>query len=86
MVIGTCNLAPLSLPTTVIVAYNAVLAPNNVLTVVALRLIVVPITVADTLVPNVVVELTFKASDYSIGTYQYKCNNHSDMQGYIIVS
>ena len=66
MVIGTCNLAPLSLPTTVIVAYNAVLAPNNVLTVVALRLIVVPITVADTLVPNVVVELTFKASVESV--------------------
>ena len=62
MVIGTCNLAPLSLPTTVIVAYNAVLVPNNVLTVVALRLIVVPTTVADTLVPNVVVELTFNAS------------------------
>ena len=58
---GTCNLAPLSLPTIVIVAYNAVLLPNNVLTVVALRLIVVPTTVADTLVPNVVVELTFKA-------------------------
>ena len=54
--IGIVNLAPLSLPSTVNVAYKAVFEPNNVFTVVALILIVVPTTVLDTLVPNVEVE------------------------------
>jgi hypothetical protein len=58
-VIGILTLAPLSLPTTVNVAYKAVFEPNNVFTVVALILIVVPTTVLDTDVPNVEVE--FKA-------------------------
>ena len=41
-------------------AFNSVLEPNSVFTVVALKLTVVPTTVDDTLVPNVTVELTFK--------------------------
>jgi len=53
------NLAPLSLPITVNVAYKAVLEPNNVFTVVALKLILEPITVLDTVVPIVVVEFKF---------------------------
>ena len=58
--IGISTLAPLSLPTTVIVACKDVLDPNNELTVVALKLIVVPITVLETFVPTVVDE--FKAA------------------------
>jgi len=50
--------APLSKPTTVNVADNWVFEPNNVLTVVALKLIWEPITVTDTFVPRVVVEVT----------------------------
>ena len=55
MVTGIVNLAPESLPTTVNVACKKLFEPNNVFTVVAVRLIVVPITVLDTLVPIVVV-------------------------------
>ena len=45
--IGISTLAPLSLPTTVIVACKDDFDPNNELTVVALKLIVEPITVLD---------------------------------------
>tara|TARA_B100000925_G_C21824451_1_gene394361 strand:+ start:541 stop:741 length:201 start_codon:yes stop_codon:yes gene_type:complete len=54
-VIGIVILAPLSNPTTVKVVLIVVLEPNKVFTVVALRLICEPITVLETLVPNVVV-------------------------------
>ena len=47
------TLAPLSLPTMITLVVNEVLVPNNVLTVVAVKLIVEPTTVLDTLVPNV---------------------------------
>ena len=63
---GICNLAPLSLPVTVKVAYNVVWSPNNVLTPVALIVNVVPITVLDTLVPNVSCELADCAAGVSI--------------------
>ena len=53
IVTGICILAPLSLPIIVKVAYNAVWVPNNVLTPVADRFKVVPITVCETLVPFV---------------------------------
>ena len=55
MLSGTVNLAPESLPVTVKIVFNVFDAPNNVLTVVAVKLIVVPITVLDTFVPTVVV-------------------------------
>jgi hypothetical protein len=45
-----------------------VFEPNNVFTVVAVKLIVVPITVLDTLVPTVVVELRATASGVLIPT------------------
>ena len=51
---GISTLAPLSLPTIERVACNFVLVPNNVGSVVALKLIVEPITVLETLVPIVV--------------------------------
>ena len=46
-------------PTNVIVVFNWVLEPNNVFTVVALKLICDPITVEETFVPKVVVEVVF---------------------------
>jgi hypothetical protein len=52
---GIVNLAPESLPVTVKIVFNVFAVPNNVLTVVAVKLIVVPITVLDTFVPTVVV-------------------------------
>ena len=55
MVTGMVNLAPESLPITVSVVCSFVLDPNKVLTVVAVKLIEVPITFLDTLVPMVVV-------------------------------
>jgi len=61
MVIGIVILAPESLPVTVKVACNVELEPNNVFTVVALTLTVVPITVFETLVPNVCVEFNSEA-------------------------
>ena len=56
------TLAPESLPIIVIVVCNVVLSPNNVLTVVAVKLIEVPITVLETFVPSVVVEFNAVAS------------------------
>ena len=56
------SLAPESLPTTVKVACKKLFEPNNVFTVVAVKLIVVPTTVLETLVPIVVVELRATAS------------------------
>ena len=50
MVTGIVNLAPESLPTTVIVVCNLFLVPNNVLTVVAVKFTEVPITVLETFV------------------------------------
>ena len=61
MVTGIVDLAPLSNPITVKVVNNVELLPNNVLIVVALKLICVPITVDETLVPTVVVEVEFCA-------------------------
>ena len=61
IVTGIVNLAPLSNPTTVNVVFNWELDPNNVLTVVALKLICDPITVEETFVPKVVVEVAFWA-------------------------
>jgi len=55
MVTGTVILAPESLPIIVSDVVNEVLEPNKVFTVVAVKFNVVPITVLDTLVPNVVV-------------------------------
>ena len=55
MVIGTVIRAPLSLPTICKVACKKLFEPNNVFTVVAVKLITVPITVLDTEVPKVVV-------------------------------
>ncbi len=55
---GIESRAPLFLPIIVIVVYNTELVPNKVLTVVAVKLIVVPITVLLTLVPIVVVLLS----------------------------
>ena len=49
------NLAPDPLPITVNVVCSCVLLPKSVLTEVAVKLIVVPITVLDTFVPIVVV-------------------------------
>lgn len=53
MLTGTVILAPLSKPTTVNVANKVEFEPNKVFTVVALKLIWVPVTVEDTLVPIV---------------------------------
>jgi len=60
--------APESRPVTTNVVYNAVLEPNKVLTVVAVKLIVVPITVLLTFVPMVVVEFKLVASGVLIPT------------------
>jgi hypothetical protein len=68
MVTGIVNLAPEPLPITVSVVCSCVLVPNNVLTDVAVKLIVVPITVLDTLVPIVEVELSLSASCVLIPT------------------
>ena len=57
--IGTVIRAPESKPIMVRVVVIDELDPNNVLIVVALKLICVPITVLDTFVPIVVVELEF---------------------------
>jgi len=62
IVTGIVILAPESLPTKVSVVCSWVLLPNKVLTVVAVRLIEVPITVLETLVPAVVTELSLSAS------------------------
>ena len=68
MVTGMVTLAPESLPIIVIVVCNVEFVPNNVLTVVAVKLIEVPITVLDTLVPKVVVEFKAVASGVFIPT------------------
>jgi hypothetical protein len=52
---GTVNLAPESLPVIVKIVFSVFEVPNKVFTVVAVKLIVVPITVLDTFVPTVVV-------------------------------
>jgi hypothetical protein len=62
IVTGIVTLAPESLPIIVIVVCSDVFVPNNVLTVVAVKLIEVPITVLDTFVPRVVVEFNLSAS------------------------
>ena len=62
------SLAPESLPMTVIVVCNCVLSPNNVLTVVPVKLIEVPTTALDTFVPRVVVEFNAAASVVFIPT------------------
>ena len=72
IVTGTVILAPESLPTTVIVVCNLFLVPNNVLTVVAVKLTEVPITVLETFVPNVVVEFSFSASSVFTPTPVYE--------------
>ena len=59
IVTGIVTLAPLSNPTNVRVVFNCSFEPNNVFTVVALKLICDPITVEDTFVPNVVVDVAF---------------------------
>ena len=70
MLIGTCNLAPESLPTIVNKLYNVEAAvpvvPYRVLTPVATSVQVVPITVLDTSVPFVVVEFNASAASVSI--------------------
>ena len=58
IVTGIVILAPESLPIIVKVVCSDVLVPNKVFTVVAVRLIDVPITDLDTLVPRVEVELS----------------------------
>ena len=68
MVTGIVNLAPESLPTTVNVACKKLFEPNNVFTVVAVILIVVPTTVLETFVPIVTVELRAVASGVLIPT------------------
>jgi hypothetical protein len=68
MVTGTDILAPESRPTTTSVVYSELLEPNSVLTVVAVILIVVPITVLLTFVPIVVVEFKDVASGVLIPT------------------
>ena len=69
IVIGIVTLAPLSLPIKVMVVCKVVLlAPNKVLTVVAVKLIEVPITVLETLVPNVDVVFNLSASSVLIPT------------------
>ena len=71
MLRGTVNLAPESLPVTVKIVFSVFAVPNNVLTVVAVKLIVVPITVLDTFVPTVVVEFK-SAAVRCIYTYSFK--------------
>jgi len=62
MLIGIVNLAPESLPVTVKIVFKVFEVPNSVLTVVDVKLIVVPITVLDTFVPTVEVEFNAAAS------------------------
>jgi hypothetical protein len=62
MLRGIVNLAPESLPVIVNIVFKVFAVPNKVLTVVAVRLIVVPITVLDTFVPTVEVEFNVAAS------------------------
>ena len=57
MLTGIVILAPESLPVTVKIVLRVAAVPNKVLTVVAVKLIVVPITVLDTLAP--IVEVVF---------------------------
>tara|TARA_R110000782_G_scaffold237688_2_gene324153 strand:+ start:292 stop:525 length:234 start_codon:yes stop_codon:yes gene_type:complete len=59
IVTGIVILAPLSKPVTVKVVTNVEFVPNKVLIVVALKFICVPVTVADTFVPIVCVEVAF---------------------------
>ena len=70
ILIGTCNLAPESLPIIVNKLYNVDVAvptvPNKVLTPVATNVSEVPITVFDTSVPLVVVEFKVSAASVSI--------------------
>jgi hypothetical protein len=66
MLRGIVNLAPESLPVTVKIVFNVFDVPNNVLTVVAVKLIVVPITVLDTFVPTV--EVVFKLAAVEVFT------------------
>ena len=68
IVIGIVTLAPESLPIIWRVVWSLVLLPNNVLTVVALKLIEVPITVLDTFVPIVWVSFNVSASSVFIPT------------------
>jgi len=70
MVTGIVNLAPESLPTTVNVVCNLTLEPNKVFTVVAVKLIEVPITVLETLVPIVVVVFSASASCVNTNTVE----------------
>ena len=62
MLSGIVNLAPESLPVKVNIVFKVFEVPNKVLTVVAVILIVVPITVLDTFVPTVEVEFNVAAS------------------------
>ena len=69
MLIGIVILAPLSLPTIVIVLVSTLLEePYNVLMVVPVKLIDVPITVLETLVPKVVVAFSLSDSAELIPT------------------
>ena len=65
-VTGICILAPLFLPVIIRVAYNAVLFPYKALTVVAVKVTDVPITVFETLVPKVSDEFNFEACSVAI--------------------
>jgi len=66
------SLAPESLPTTVMVVCSCVRVPNKVLTVVAVKLIEVPITVLETLVPIVVEVFNDSASSVLTPTPVYE--------------
>ena len=74
-VTGIVILAPLSLPTICKVVLSEVLEPNNESIVVAVKLIVVPTTVLDTLVPIVWVEFKFWACSVLIPTPLNSLNN-----------
>ena len=76
IVTGMVNLAPESLPVTVIVVYRTEFEPNSVLTVVAFKLILVPTTVLDTLVPNVCC-LVCCISCWSVNSSSCKCRHGS---------
>ena len=66
ILIGIVNLAPESLPVTVKIVFKVEALPNSVFTVVAVKLIVVPITVLDTLVP--IVWVAFKTATSEVLT------------------
>ena len=68
IVTGIVSLAPDPLPITVNVVCKEILEPNNVFTDVAVRFIVVPITVFDTFVPTVVDVFSLSASSVLIPT------------------